>query len=301
MSDFTHEFWNWYVAIATIASIVACGVLLRVLTTRKLVPGEQVGMTGHVWDEDLEEYNNPLPNWWRWLFYITIVFSIIYLILYPGLGRFAGTLEWSSTAQYETEMEAAQSRYGPVFSAFAAMPIADVAADPAARQIGESLFLNYCSTCHASDARGSRGFPNLADTSWLYGGDPETIKASIREGRSGIMPPMAAALPREGVKDVAHYVMSLSGMTHDNLRKARGAELFQANCAVCHGADGTGNPMLGAPNLTDDSWLYGRGESTIIETITSGRNSVMPPWGVFLGEDKTHMLAAYVWQLSNRQ
>jgi len=301
VSDFTHEFWNWYVAIGTMVSILACGVFLRALTTRKLVPGEQVGMTGHVWDEDLEEYNNPLPNWWRWLFYITIVFSIIYLILYPGLGRFAGTLKWSSTGQYETEMGAAQSRYGPMFAAFAAMPVADVAADPAARQIGESLFLNYCSTCHASDARGSRGFPNLADNSWLYGGDPETIKASIREGRGGIMPPMAAALPGEGVKDVAHYVMSLSGMTNDNLRRTRGAELYQMNCAVCHGGDGTGNPVLGAPNLTDDAWLYGRGESTIIETITSGRNGVMPPWGVFLGEDKTHMLAAYVWQLSNPQ
>ena len=301
MSDFTHEFWNWYVAIATMASIVACGVFLRALTTRKLVPGEQVGMTGHVWDEDLEEYNNPLPNWWRWLFYITIVFSIVYLILYPGLGRFAGTLNWSSTGQYDNEMDAAQSRYGPMFAAFSAMPITDVAADPAARKIGESLFLNYCSTCHASDARGSRGFPNLADNSWLYGGDPETIKTSIRDGRGGIMPPMAAALPGEGVKDVAHYVMSLSGMTHDNLRKTRGAVLYQTNCAVCHGSDGTGNPVLGAPNLADDAWLYGRGESTIIETITSGRNGVMPPWGVFLGEDKTHMLAAYVWQLSNPQ
>lgn len=301
MSDFTHEFWNWYVAIGTLVSIAACGVFLRMLTTRKLVPGEKVGMTGHVWDENLEEYNNPLPNWWRWLFYITIVFSIIYLILYPGLGRFAGTLKWSSTGQYETEMGVAQSRYGPMFAAFAAKTVPEVAADPAARQIGESLFLNYCSPCHASDARGSRGFPNLADNAWQYGGDPETIKTSIRGGRSGIMPPMAAALPGEGVKDVAHYVMSLSGMTHDNLRKTRGAGLFQTNCAVCHGDDGTGKPILGAPNLTDDSWLYGRGESTIIETITAGRNGVMPPWGEFLGEDKTHMLAAYVWQLSNPQ
>ena len=301
MSDFSHEFWNWYVAVITVISIVACGVLLRMLTTRKLAPGEKAGVTGHVWDEDLEEYNNPLPNWWRWLFYITIVFSIVYLILYPGLGSFGGTLNWSSTGQYETEMASAQSRYGPMFAAFAAMSVPDVAADPAARQIGESLFLNYCSPCHASDARGSRGFPNLADNSWQYGGDPETIKTSIRDGRSGLMPPMAAALPANGVKDVAHYVMSLSGMTHDNLRKARGAALYQANCAVCHGSDATGNRMLGAPNLTDDAWLYGRGESTIIETITKGRNGAMPPWGEFLGDDKTHILAAYVWQLSNRQ
>ncbi len=174
------------------------------------------------------------------MFYITIVFSIVYVIFYPGLGSFDGTLKWSSTGQYDNEMAAAESRYGPVFAAFAAMSVPDVAADPAARQIGESLFLNYCSPCHASDARGSRGFPNLADNAWQYGGDPETIKASIRDGRSGIMPPMAAALPGEGVKDVAHYVMSLSGMTHDNLRKARGEPLYQTNCAVCHGSDGSG-------------------------------------------------------------
>ncbi len=301
MSDFTHEFWNWYVAVVTLVSIVACGVFLRMLTTRKLAAGEKPGVTGHVWDEDLEEYNNPLPNWWRWLFYITIVFSIAYLVLYPGLGSFGGTLKWSSTGQYETEMAAAQSRYGPLFAKFAAMDFAGVAADPAGRQIGESLFLNYCSPCHASDGRGSRGFPNLADKYWQYGDDPETIKTSIREGRRGVMPPMAAVLPGEGVKDVAHYVLSLSGLTHDNLRKTRGAKLFQANCAVCHGGDGMGNPLLGTPNLTDDDWLYGRGESTIVETIVKGRNGVMPAWGEFLGDDKTHILAAYVWQLSNRQ
>ena len=300
MSDFTNDFWNWYISIITVVSILACGVFLWKLTTRKLAPGEKPGTMGHVWDGNLEEYNNPLPNWWRWLFYITIVFSLVYLVLYPGLGSFGGTLKWSSTGQYDNEMVAAQEQFGPVFAKYAAMDVPAVAADPDGRKIGESLFLNYCAQCHASDGRGSRGFPNLADDAWLYGGDPETIKLTIQNGRTGIMPPMAAALPGEGVKDVAHYVMSLSGMTHDNLRKARGAELFQTNCAVCHGADGTGNQMLGAPNLTDDSWLYGRGESTIIETITNGRNGVMPAWGNFLDDDKVHILASYVWSLSNR-
>lgn len=300
MSDFTNDFWNWYISVITVVSILACAVFLWKLTTRKLAPGEKPGTMGHVWDEDLQEFNNPLPNWWRWLFYITIVFALAYLVLYPGLGSFDGTLKWSSTGQYEKEMTAAEENFGPLFAKYAAMDIREVAADPAARRIGENLYLNYCAQCHASDARGSRGFPNLADNAWLYGGEPETIKTTLLNGRNGIMPPMAAALPGEGVKDVAHYVMSLSGMTHDSLRRTRGAELFQANCAVCHGADGTGNKMLGAPNLTDDAWLYGRGESTIIETITQGRNGVMPAWGEFLGEDKVHILSAYVWSLSNK-
>ncbi len=299
MSEFTHEFWSWYIAVITVVSILACAVFLWKLTTRKLAPGEKPSTMGHVWDENLEEYNNPLPNWWRWLFYITIVFALVYLVLYPGLGSFGGTLKWTSTGQYEKEMAAAEEQFGPIFAKYSAMDIPAVAADPEGRKIGENLYLNYCSQCHASDARGSRGFPNLTDDDWQYGGEPETIKATLLNGRQGIMPPMAAALPGEGVKDVAHYVMSLSGMTHDNLRKTRGAELFQANCAVCHGADGTGNKMLGAPNLTDDVWLYGRGESTIIETIVNGRNNKMPAWGDFLGEDKVHILAAYVWSLSN--
>jgi cytochrome c oxidase cbb3-type subunit III len=300
VNDFTSDFWSWYISVFTVVSILACGVFLWKLTSRKLAPGEKPGTMGHVWDEDLEEFNNPLPNWWRWLFYITIVFSLAYLVLYPGLGSFEGTLKWSSTGQYESEMAAAEENFGPLFAKYAAMDIPAVAADPGAHSIGENLFLNYCAQCHASDGRGSRGFPNLADGAWQYGGEPETIKATLMNGRTGIMPPMAAALPGEGVKDVAHYVMSLSGMTHDNLRKTRGAELFQTNCAVCHGADGKGNQMLGAPNLTDDAWLYGRGESTIIETIAQGRNGVMPAWGDFLGEDKVHILSAYVWSLSNK-
>ena len=299
MNDFTSDFWHWYISVITIVSILACGVFLWKLTTRKLAPGEKPGTMGHVWDEDLEEYNNPLPNWWRWLFYITIVFSLVYLVMYPGLGSYQGELGWSSSNQYDSEMAAAEENYGPLFARYAAMDIPQVAADEGALSIGENLYLNYCSQCHASDARGSRGFPNLRDNAWQYGGEPDAIKASLMNGRNGIMPPMAAALPGEGVKDVAHYVMSLSGMTHDNLRKTRGADLFQANCAVCHGADGTGNKMLGAPNLTDDAWLYGRGESAIIEAITQGRNGVMPAWGDFLGEDKVHILAAYIWSLSN--
>ena len=298
MSDFTSDFWSYYVAIITIVIIIACAVLLWTMSSSR-VPGQKVGTMGHVWDENLEEYNNPLPNWWRWLFYITIVFGLVYLVLYPGLGNFAGTFKWTSTGQYEVEQARAAERYGPLFDTFVAMDIPAVAADPRARETGQRLFLNYCSQCHASDARGSRGFPNLADSDWLYGGDPATIKATIVNGRNGIMPPLGAVLGDEGVKDTAHYVLSLSGLTHDSLLASRGKALFATNCVVCHGADGKGNPALGAPNLTDKVWLYGGGETTISETIRVGRNNKMPAWGEFLGDAKSHVLAAYVWSLSN--
>ena len=298
MSDFTSDFWSYYVAVITVASIIACVVLLWTMSSRP-VPGNQVGTMGHVWDENLEEYNNPLPNWWRWLFYITIVFGLAYLVFYPGLGRFAGTFKWTSTGQYEAEQERAAERYGPLFAKFVAMDIPAVADDPKARETGQRLFLNYCAQCHASDARGSRGFPNLADSDWLYGGDPATIKATIVNGRNGIMPPFGPVLGDEGVTDTAHYVLSLSGLTHDSLLASRGKALFAANCAACHGADGKGNTALGAPNLTDRVWLYGGGETSVSETIRIGRNNKMPAWGGFLGDAKTHVLTAYVWSLSN--
>jgi cytochrome c oxidase cbb3-type subunit 3 len=298
VSDFTNDFWSYYVAVITVVSIVACGVLLWTMSSQR-VPGQQVGTMGHVWDENLEEYNNPLPNWWRWLFYITMVFGLAYLVLYPGLGKFGGTYNWTSTGQYEAEQARAAERYGPLFAKFAAMDIPAVAADQKAREMGQRLFLNYCAQCHASDARGSRGFPNLADDDWLYGGDPATIKATIVNGRNGIMPPLGPVLGDEGVKDAAHYVLSLSGLTHDSLLASSGKALFAANCVACHGADGKGNAALGAPNLTDKVWLYGGGETSISETIRAGRNNKMPAWGEFLGDAKAHLLAAYVWGLSN--
>lgn len=298
MSDFTSEFWSLYIAIITIVSVVGCGVFLKALSTKR-VPGSSVETMGHVWDGDLEEYNNPLPRWWMWLFYITLVFAAIYLALYPGLGSYKGVYGWTSQGQYDNEQAKASARFGPIFEKYQKMDLKAVAADPEAREMGQRMFLNYCAQCHASDGRGSRGFPNLTDGDWLYGGDPETIKTSIMQGRSGMMPPLAAALGAEGTRDVANYVLSLSGLTHDELRASRGKEKFEQICAACHGQDGKGNPALGAPNLTDNVWLYGGGEPTIIETITNGRNGHMPAHADFLGDAKVHLLAAYVWGLSH--
>ena len=299
MSDFKSELWSVYIAVITIVSILACAVLLWRLSTKRLASGQKAGLMGHVWDENLAEYNNPLPRWWMWLFYITIVFGLVYLALYPGLGSFPGILKWSSHGQYENEQAAAKEKYEPIYAKYAAMPIPAVAADPQAREIGQRLFLNYCAQCHASDARGGKGFPNLTDKDWLWGGDPDTIVATITNGRSGMMPPWGSVVGEEGAKDLANYVKSLSGGTNDELRAHHGKELFQTNCVVCHGPEGKGNPAMGAPNLTDDIWLYGGGQTTLIETITKGRNGVMPAWGEFLGPQKVHILAAYVYGLSH--
>jgi cytochrome c oxidase cbb3-type subunit 3 len=299
VNEFTSEFWSVYISVITVSSILACAVLLWTLTSKRPPAGQKAAVMGHVWDENLEEYNNPLPRWWLWLFYITIVFGGLYLALYPGLGSFPGLLKWSSQGQYEKEVAKAKEQYEPIYARYAAMGIPALAADPQAREMGQRLFLNYCAQCHASDGRGGKGFPNLTDNDWLYGGDPETIAASITNGRSGMMPPWGKVLGEEGVKDVASYVLQISGRTHDSLHASHGKELFQQNCVACHGPEGKGNPALGAPDLTDNIWLYGGGQTTLIETIGKGRNGVMPAWGEFLGPEKVHLLAAYVYGFSH--
>ncbi len=304
MADFTSEFWSVYVAVLTIIGIAGCAILLWAQSRNQVVvstDGEEVKSTGHSWDEGLTELNNPMPRWWMWLFYITIVFSAGYLVLYPGLGSYAGKLGWQSTGEYQEELKKADQDYGPIFAKYQQQDLKAVASDPQAHAIGERLFLTYCAQCHGSDARGNKGFPNLTDKDWLYGGEPDMIKTSIMNGRTGMMPPMGAALGSDkDVENVAHYVLSLSGSTSDPIKVAFGKEKFGA-CAACHGADGRGNQALGAPNLTDKTWLYGGSAETIMETIRKGRNNTMPTFQEFLGEGKVHLLAAYVWSLSNEK
>jgi cytochrome c oxidase cbb3-type subunit 3 len=299
MADFNSALWSLFVAGATLVSILACALLLFGLSKRKVATDPD--KTGHVWDGDLDEYNNPLPRWWIWLFALTIVFSLAYLAFYPGLGSYEGTLKWSSAGEYREEMQLAEREVGPMYARFALTDLKQLAADPQARVVGERLFLTYCTQCHASDARGGKGFPNLTDGDWLYGGEPEAIKASIMNGRNGTMPPMGAALKDEGTKDVANYVRSLSALAHDSTRAERGKASFATFCAACHGADGKGNVAVGAPNLTDKTWLYGSSEATIIETVSKGRTNHMPAHGEFLGEARVHLLAAYVYSLSRPQ
>lgn len=296
MSQFTSGFWDLYIAVISLVSIVACAVFLKSQSIRR-AEGE-VETTGHLWDEDLGEYNNPLPRWWSWLFYITIAFGLVYLVLYPGLGSWQGALGWSQVGQLQEETRRAEERFGPMYEKFAATDMEALVKSREALAIGQKLFLNNCAQCHASDAGGSRGFPSLVDRDWLWGGDPSAIKTSVTEGRTGVMPPFGPVLGEAGVKDVAHYVMGLSGLTADSLRAARGKALYATNCVACHGADGKGNPALGAPNLTDKVWLHGSGEPTIMETIAKGRNNQMPAHKGLLTEAQIHLVSTYVYSLS---
>jgi cytochrome c oxidase cbb3-type subunit III len=301
MADFTSEFWSVYVALLTLLGIAGCAILLWAQSRTQVVvsTGENAQTTGHTWDDGLAELNNPMPRWWMWLFYITIVFGLGYLVLYPGLGSFKGKLGWESKGAYQEELAKADQEFGPIFAKYQQQDLKTVAADPQAHAIGERLFLTYCAQCHGSDAHGNKGFPNLTDKDWLYGGEPETIKTTIMNGRNGMMPPMAAALGSDkDVENVAHYVLSLSGSTSDPIKAGLGKEKFGA-CAACHGADAHGNQALGAPNLTDKIWLHGGSVDTVMETIRKGRNNTMPAFKEFLGEDKVHLLAAYIWSLSN--
>lgn len=296
MADFISGFWNMYVMVLVTLSILFCVfVLVSNMTKREKGPVE---LHGHVWDETLAEYNNPLPRWWMYLFWITVFFAIAYLAIYPGFGNV--NQNRGMWAQYEAEMKAGEERFGPVFAKYREMDVMAVAADPEAVAMGQRMFLTYCQQCHGAAAQGAKSFPNLTDREWLWGGAPENIKETITNGRNGVMTPFGQVLGADGVKDVANYVRSMNGLAHDSVRAQRGREAFANNCVACHGADAKGNPMLGAPDLTNNVWLYGSSEATIIETVTHGRNNKMPAFGEFLGEDKVHILTAYVLSLGKK-
>ena len=299
MSDFLHAFWASYVTWATLGGIAGCALLLWA-TARKKVALRDDNTTGHVWDEDLREANNPLPLWWVGLFVLTIVFALGYLVLYPGLGSSEGRLGWSAQAQYGAEQAKANDTLSAVYAAYRDMPVEKIAGNAQAHAIGERIFMNNCAQCHASDARGSKGFPNLADTDWLHGGTPEAIVQTITKGRVGVMPPMAAAVGTpDDVRNLAQYVLSLSGRSTDSVRAGLGRSKFTA-CAACHGIGGVGNPALGAPRLNDDVWLHGFGEEAIVAIINNGKHNEMPAQEGRLTEAQIKVVAAYVWGLSNK-
>ena len=299
MSDFFHGGWSLFIGAATVLGLIACVLLLIIAARRRVVLGVSDNSTGHIWDEDLRELNNPLPRWWMGLFVLTVAFSALYLFLYPGLGSAPGSLDWTSTGQYDSEQAIARAAQEPLYARFVAMDEKQLAADTQAMGIGERLYLNNCAACHGSDARGSKGYPNLTDRDWLWGGSFADIQKTISDGRSGVMPPMAAAVGSgEDVRNVAQYVLSLSGSPHDSVRAQLGRSKFSA-CAACHGVDGKGNTALGAPNLTDKVWLHGWGEETIVAMVNNGKNNMMPEHASRLTPEQVRVLAAYVWRKSN--
>lgn len=315
-TDFVSPFWSWYIIAIIVFAFAFCIILLLTqLKARTNKPGE-AHIQPHEWDENLQEYNNPLPRWWVWMFVATLVFSVCYLYLYPGFGNYKGAMGkfdkayaggWTEQKQYELEKAAIDKTSQPLFDKFAGMSIPQLAADKDAMKVGQRLFLNNCAQCHGVAGTGGSGFPNLTDSDWLYGGWPEAIQQTITTGRHGVMPPQADALGGpEAVNDVANYVLSLSNSPHDAVAAARGKDKF-ALCAACHTATGAGaisdqsgaGIAVGAPNLTDKTWLYGGDLKTITETISKGRDkNVMPSWDCLLGQSRIHVLAAYVWQLN---
>jgi cytochrome c oxidase cbb3-type subunit III len=309
MSDFVNNGWSVYIAALTVLGLLGCLVLLFVAARRRVYVDAQTNAqtkaqapadnsTGHVWDEDLRELNNPLPRWWMWLFVLTVVFSAVYLVLYPGLGSAAGSLKWTSVQQHDTEQAAAQALAAPLFAAHANTPVQALASNPQAMAMGERLYANHCAACHGADAHGSKGFPNLSDKDWLWGGAPDRIEETISKGRQALMPAMATAVgTADDVRNLANFVLTLSGGP-DSVKAQLGRPKF-AVCAACHGADGKGNTALGAPNLTDDVWLHGAGEDAIVAMVTHGKTNSMPAFAERLSAPQIHVLSAYVWGLSN--
>ena len=292
--------WSLFVISLVVVNIAGCFWLLR-WTAKPKSASEKIGGgadTGHVWDKDLREYNNPLPRWWLWLFYITIVFSVIYLVLYPGFGSFKGIKGWTQAGQYKEQRAEADARAAAYLAPFAAMTVPQLAADAKAMATARNLFQVNCAQCHGSDGGGAKGFPNLADKQWQWGGDPDTVVQTIMTGRVAAMPPWGEVLGAQGVDQVVAYVQQLSGQQADATLAAAGKTQFETVCSACHGVDGKGNPLLGAPNLTDDVWLYGSDAATIKMAIEKGRNGQMPAFGERLGAERVRLLAAYALRMS---
>ena len=300
------SFWSWYVTLLSLGTIAALVWLL--LATRKgQRPDSTEETVGHSYD-GIEEYDNPLPRWWFMLFVGTVIFALGYLALYPGLGNWKGILPgyeggWTQVKEWQREMDKADEQYGPLFAKYAAMPVEEVARDAQALKMGGRLFASNCSVCHGSDAKGAYGFPNLTDNDWLWGGEPETIKTTILHGRQAAMPAWRDVIGEEGIRNVAGYVRSLSGRdTPEGISVdiEQGQKIFATNCVVCHGPEAKGVAAMGAPNLTDNVWLYGSSFAQIQQTLRYGRNGRMPAQEAILGNDKVHLLAAYVYSLSQQ-
>jgi cytochrome c oxidase cbb3-type subunit 3 len=288
--------WSWYVIAGTAITLVSCFWLI-VWTNRQRASDEEITEAeGHVWDENVRELNNPLPMWWLWLFVITVIWSVGYLIYYPGFGNYTGVGEWSQEGQYEAEVAAAEAAYGPMFASYGAMSVEQLVNDEKALAIGFSLFQNYCSQCHGSTAQGARGFPNLTDDVWQWGDTPAAIEQSILLGRNGVMPPLNAVFgSEEALDEMVRYVQAMpDGMDTSSPAHTQYMQL----CIACHGPTGTGMQALGAPSLVDDNWLYGSSPAEIRKTIVEGRNGVMPAHGDLIGPDRARILAAYVYSLS---
>jgi cytochrome c oxidase cbb3-type subunit III len=292
------SFWSAWIIVLTSGTIIFFTWLL--LANKKTGARKEDTPTGHQYD-GIEEYDNPLPTWWFYMFLITIIWGIGYLIVYPGMGNYAGLIGWTSTGQHAESVAKAEAKHRAMFDRYLAMSIEEIADDPVVRRMGMRLFGNNCAQCHGADARGGYGFPNLTDNDWIYGGEAKTIETTIIGGRQAAMPAWGSVLGDKGVEEVAAYVLKLNNHHPDEALASAGEKHFKTYCVACHGPEGKGNPAMGAPNLTNGIWLYGGTAGEIAHTVRSGRNGVMPSFEKTLGPEKIHILAAYVYGLRNAQ
>ena len=295
------DFWGAWVLLLTLACLAL--IIFVLFSTWKIQRKESTEETvGHEFD-GITEYDNPMPMWWIGLFLATLIFSAVYLVLYPGIwpSQFGGILNWTSTGELKADQEKHARQFQPLFSQYAAKSIEELQGNPKALAMGKRIFLNNCALCHGSDAGGTFGFPNLTDKDALWGNTAHDIETTVLEGRNGQMMAWGPVLGEKGVRDVASYVRSLSGLKvkASEAELAAGQKTFDTTCSVCHGQDAKGNKLFGAPNLTDNTWLYGSNQTQVEYTIRKGRNGVMPAWKAILGKEKVHLVSAYVYSLSH--
>ncbi|MEO6973025.1 MAG: cytochrome-c oxidase, cbb3-type subunit III [Rhodoferax sp.] len=294
------SFWSGWVMVLIVFNL-GISFFLFLWGPRAKIPTLADGTTGHIWAHGaLREGMHRLPTWWIVISALMFAGCFGYLVLYPGFGNSAGALGWTSHKELASDTAANDVHLNAAMQRFSKMPIETLASDREALTMGKVLFGDNCAACHGSAAMGNPllGAPNLTDTDWLYGGDGKAILTTILDGRQGVMPPWGAAFGEAGVANLANYVLSLSGAPHDAAKAIAGKAMF-AVCAACHGADGKGNELIGAPNLTDTIWLYGGTLATVEKTIRDGRNGNMPAWRARLGENDVRVLAAYVYSFSH--
>jgi cytochrome c oxidase cbb3-type subunit 3 len=293
------DFWSAWVVVLIVLNLGIITILF-IWAPRVDIPTEPDGTTGHAWAHGvLKEGVRPLPMAYIVPSAIALLISFGYLVLYPGFGASKGTLGWTSKGELARDHAENAKLAVPLRERMRGKPLEAIAADPEALRAGRVLFIDNCASCHGREGRGNQalGAPDLTDGNWQYGGDGKAILTSVLDGRRGAMPPFGASLSGEQVKDVANYVLGLAGGPDHTLSAQFGRSVF-SNCVPCHGAEGKGNPALGAPNLTDRSWLYGNDLAVIMATISGGRNGVMPAWRDRLGEERATLAAAWVYSLS---
>lgn len=287
--------WSLLVLIGTIATMAGSAWLL-ISNRDKKATGERMD---HEFD-GIEEFDNPLPAWWVTLFFVTIIFGAGYVAYYPALGNLPGAGEWSSAKEWQYRVDQHELRYAPLYEELAAQSPDELIKQPRAMQIGRRLYLNNCSTCHGVTAQGSVGFPNLTDEEWIWGAEFDNIKSGIINGRAANMPAWGEVLSEQQIREVVDFVKFLSRGDTQAAASQPGQTHYVTYCVACHGAQGQGNTLVGGTPLNNDIWLYGGDDAAITASIVNGRMGNMPAQGPIVGEEKAHVLAAYIYSLRTK-